>query len=232
MNHKKAVVLLSGGLDSTTALYAARKEGCQPYCLIIDYGQRHSREIQSAEEIARRGNFPYQVLECRLPWGGSALLDSSIPIPKERTYQQMTTGIPTTYVPARNTLFLSFALSWAEVVKAGRIVIGANHIDWSGYPDCRPEFFKAYEKVIQTGTKMGSEGGEIKIWAPLLEMNKAQIVKLGAQLGVPFEWTWSCYQGERIPCGRCDSCQLRAKGFKEAGIEDPLISVNPSLEQR
>ncbi len=223
---KKAVVLLSGGLDSTTALYWALNEGYEPHCLIFDYGQRHKREIESAERIARNRGLPYRLIRCELPWGGSALLDQKIEIPKGRTHQQMTSGIPATYVPARNTLFLSFALSWAEAMRAEAIVIGANQLDWSGYPDCREDFFQAFEKVIRQGTQMGVEGKPIRIIAPLLRKTKAQIVELGNRLGVPFEWTWSCYEGGEFPCGACDSCLLREKGFEEAGIRD--LSHAPS----
>lgn len=217
---KKAVVLLSGGLDSTTALYWASAQGYQPHCLIIDYGQRHRREIQSAEKIAQLKKIPYQILRCELPWGGSALLDKTEDLPKGRSYEEMAAEIPSTYVPARNTLFLSFALSWAEAIRAEAIVIGANQLDWSGYPDCRKDFFDAFEKVVETGTKIGIEGKPIRIIAPLLKKTKADIIRLGRQLGVRFEWTWSCYQGGDTPCGECDSCRLRAKGFKEAGARD------------
>ncbi len=219
-NRKRAVVLLSGGLDSTTALYWAQAQGYHLYCLIFDYGQRHRREIESAEKIAKNKNLPYFIIHCELPWGGSALLDKRTKLPKGRSSQEMTSGIPVTYVPARNTLFLSFALSWAETIKAEAIVIGANQLDWSGYPDCREDFFQAFEKVIQQGTKMGTEGSPVRIVAPLLKKTKAEIVRLGTQLGVPFEWTWSCYQGDDTPCGECDSCRLRAKGFEEAGARD------------
>ena len=218
--NKKAIVLLSGGLDSTTALYWAQSQGYQPYCLIFDYGQRHRREIESAEKIAKAKNFFYYIIRCELPWGGSALLDKKAKLPKGRSHQEMTSGIPATYVPARNILFLSFALSWAEAIGAETIVIGANQLDWSGYPDCREDFFKAFEKVIRQGTKMGVEGNAIQIVAPLLKKTKAEIVRLGSQLGVPFEWTWSCYEGWEFPCGACDSCLLREKGFEQAGVRD------------
>lgn len=220
LSEKKAVVLLSGGLDSTTALYWTSAQGYQPHCLIMDYGQRHRREIRSAQRIAEHRGFPYRIVRCELPWGGSALLDKNVEIPKGRAYDEMGSGIPSTYVPARNTLFLSFALSWAEAMGAEVIVIGANQLDWSGYPDCREDFFRAFEKVIQQGTKVGVEGSPVQIVVPLLKKTKREIVQLGSQLGVPFEWTWSCYQGGDTPCGECDSCHLRAKGFQEAGVKD------------
>jgi 7-cyano-7-deazaguanine synthase len=220
--NKKTIVLLSGGLDSTTALYWARAQGYQPHCLVIDYGQCHRREIQSAEKIAQMKKISYQIIHCEIPWRGSALLDPKIQVPKRRSYEEMKAQIPMTYVPARNILFLSYALSWAETISASAIVIGANQLDWSGYPDCRGEFFKAFEKVIEKGTRLGVEGKAIQILAPLLSKTKSEIVLLGKELGVPFEQTWSCYQGENIPCGSCDSCRLREKGFQEAGVDDPL----------
>ena len=221
---RKGIVLFSGGLDSTTALYWTRREGYHPHCLMIDYGQRHRREIESAEKIAKIENFPYRTIYCELAWGGSALLETTAELPKGRSPEEMISGIPPTYVPARNILFLSLALSWAEAIRAEVIVIGANQIDWSGYPDCRREFFEAFEKVIQLGTKVGVEGKPIQILTPLLARTKREIVKLGSELGVPFQSTWSCYQGERLPCGQCDACLLRAKGFEEAGVEDPLLT--------
>lgn len=227
--NKKAIVLFSGGLDSTTALYWAATQGYQPYCLVFDYGQRHRREIESAEKIANAKKFPYYIVRCELPWGGSALLDKRTKLPRGRSHQEMVSGIPATYVPARNILFLSFALSWAEAINAEAIVIGANQLDWSGYPDCREEFFQTFEKVIQKGTKTGVEGKAIQILAPLLHKTKVEIVRLGHQLGVPFNWTWSCYEGGEVPCGECDSCLLRGKGFQEVGIEDPLVEQKSSL---
>lgn len=216
MKNKKAVVLLSGGLDSTTTLYIARRQGYNITCLIFDYGQRHRKEISAAKRIA--GN-AYNLIRFRLPWGGSSLLDKKIGIPKRRTLRDIQSGIPSTYVPARNTLFLAFAISCAEAIGAEKIFIGANCLDFSGYPDCRPDYFKAYEKLISRGTKAGN----IKIEAPLLKKTKAEIIRIGTSLGVPYELTWSCYMGGKRPCGECDSCILRAKGFREAGIPDPLI---------
>ena len=220
---KKAVVLFSGGLDSATALYWTRKQGYQPYCLIVDYGQRQRREIESAEKIAKQEKLPYEIIHSIFPWQGSALLNHQSNVPKHRSFEEMSAGIPSTYVPARNIFFLSLALSWGEVIGASALVIGANQIDWSGYPDCRGEFFTAFDKVIQTGTKTGVEGSPIQILTPLLSKTKAEIVLLGNQLGVPFGGTWSCYEGKESPCGECDSCQLREKGFESAGIIDPLF---------
>ena len=214
---KKAIVLLSGGLDSATTLYFAKAKGFDCSCLIFDYGQRHKKEIESAKKIARAVNCPYEVLKINLPWKGSALLDKGIKVPTKRT-----NNIPSTYVPARNIIFLSFALSFSESKGANAIFIGAHAQDYSGYPDCRPKFYKAFEKVIAVGTKAGVEGNTIKIEIPLINKNKAEIIKLGAKLGVPFALTWSCYHGGKKPCGKCDSCYYRAKGFLEAKIRDTL----------
>lgn len=213
---RQGVVLLSGGLDSATTLYLARSQGFQCFCLVFDYGQRHKKEIESARNIAKSVKSPLQLIKINLPWKGSALLDKSIKITKR------TNVIPSTYVPARNIIFLSFALSFAETIKAEAIFIGANSLDYSGYPDCRPEFYQAFSKVIAKGTKSGVEKKKIEIKTPLIYKTKAQIIRLGSQLGVPFALTWSCYRGGRQPCQKCDSCYFRAKGFKEAGIEDPL----------
>jgi 7-cyano-7-deazaguanine synthase len=222
---KKAVVLLSGGIDSATTLYWAKKQGYSCFCLIFDYGQRHKREIKSAILIAKKVNCKYQILKINLPWEGSSLLDRDIKIPKHlNTLKPKNQKIPSTYVPARNIIFLSFALSFAESINAQAIFIGAHTQDYSGYPDCRPEFYQAFNKVIVVGTKAGVEKNKIEIYTPLIQKTKAQIIKLGARLGVPFELTWSCYQGGKSPCGKCDSCYFRAKGFQEAGMKDPLIS--------
>lgn len=211
---ERAVVLLSGGLDSATTLYLAKKRGFHCSCLSFDYGQRHKRELDSAKKIAKAAGCTYQMLKIKLPWGGSSLLDSKTDIPTRGR------GIPNTYVPARNIIFLSFALSFAEAIGARAIFIGANALDFSGYPDCRPEFYRAFNKVIVTGTKKGKA---IKIETPLINKSKAEIIKLASCLGVPYELTWSCYRGGKSPCGRCDSCYFRAKGFQEAGLADPLI---------
>jgi len=209
MSTKKAVALLSGGLDSSTVLYLAKRQGFQCLALIFDYGQRHRRELRSAVAVAKRAKIRYQILKINMPWRGSSLLDLKAKIPVKRKF----VGIPSTYVPARNTIFLSFALSCAEAIGAKAIFIGANAIDFSGYPDCRPEFFKAFQKVIETGTK----AKKIKIEAPLLYLSKAQIVKLARKLKVPLDLTWSCYKGGKKPCGVCDACRLREKGME--GVE-------------
>lgn len=215
----KAVVLLSGGIDSTVTLFLAIKEGFDCHCLVFDYGQRHRREINSAKAVAEFVGVPYKILCFTLPWGGSPLLGRDGVIPKDRDMG----GIPQTYVPGRNTIFLGFAISFAEAIGAQSIFIGANCVDYSGYPDCRPQYLKAYNELIKVGTKAGVEGGYIKIEAPLIEMRKRDIVRLGMRLNVPFEKTWSCYEGGSLPCGRCDACIFRAKGFDEAGVKDPLL---------
>ncbi len=210
---RKAVVLLSGGLDSATTLYFAKSRGYKCYCLIFDYRQRHRREVKSAKKIAQMARSKWQLINIKLPWKGSSLLDRKVRLPIGAR------GIPNTYVPGRNIIFLSFALSFAEATGAEAIFIGANAIDYSGYPDCRPRFFEAFNKVIKTGTKTGAG---MKIEAPLLKKSKKEIIKLAERLKVPLELTWSCYKGGKRPCGLCDSCVLRAKGFKQAKICDPL----------
>lgn len=228
----KAIVLLSGGLDSTTALYHVcrsisadvGRNDSDPICLTVHYGQRHEREIDSAKKIAAHLKLEHWILPLSLPWGGSALTDSGLGVPKGRDESKISKEIPVTYVPARNSIFLSLAVSLAEAKGAEAIYFGANALDYSGYPDCRPEFIEAFEEMIRRGTKAGSEGKQIRIVAPLLRMTKAEIIELGKELGVPFEWTWSCYEGKETPCGECDSCILRAKGFREAGVEDPLTA--------
>jgi len=216
---KRAVILLSGGLDSATTLYLAKKREFKCFCLIFDYGQRHKKEINCAKKIAKYSKTHFKVIKISLPWGGSALLDKRIKVPTSRNK-----NIPNTYVPARNTIFLSFALSYTEAIGADAMFIGANAVDYSGYPDCRPNFYKAFEKVIKRGTKAGAEGKSIKIFTPLIHQTKAEIIKLGTKLGVPYDLTWSCYKGSEVPCGACDSCRFRAKGFREAEIDDPLLS--------
>ncbi|MFH1191117.1 MAG: 7-cyano-7-deazaguanine synthase QueC [Candidatus Omnitrophota bacterium] len=211
---KTAVVLLSGGLDSATVLYLARAQGYQCQVLIFDYGQRHRQEIACAVKIAKASGCVYRILKIKLPWKGSALLDRKIKVP-----EKITPSLPVTYVPARNIIFLSFALSLAEVIKARGIFIGAHAQDYSGYPDCRGEFFKAFVKMAKVGL---AAKHKIAILAPLLNKNKSQIIRLGSALGVPFNLTWSCYRAGIRPCGKCDSCHYRAKGFKEAGLMDPL----------
>ncbi|HBU08934.1 MAG: 7-cyano-7-deazaguanine synthase QueC [Omnitrophica WOR_2 bacterium GWB2_45_9] len=223
---KKAVVLLSGGLDSATTLYFAKAKGFQCYCLIFDYGQRHKKEIASAKKIAQRAGCAWQIIKLSLPWKGSSLLDKKLKIPEfsnSTNSINLSNSIPLTYVPARNIIFLSFALSCAEAIKASSIFIGANAIDYSGYPDCRPEFYRAFIRAVNLGTKAGVEGRGFSIFTPLIKMTKAGIIKLGTRLKVPYELTWSCYQGGRKPCGKCDSCNFRARGFQEAGYRDPLL---------
>ena len=218
---KQAIVLLSGGLDSATTLYIAKRQRYDVHCLIFDYGQRHRREVGAARKIAQTARCPFDVEKIRLPWKGSVLLDKQKHLPQQRVSKYK---IPTTYVPARNTIFLSFALSFAEALNADTIFIGANAIDYSGYPDCRPKYFRAFQEMANLATKRAVEGKKIHIRVPLIRLTKAQIIKRGLRLGVPYGATWSCYQGGVRPCGRCDSCQLRAKGFKEAGVDDPLLS--------
>ena len=203
----KAIVLLSGGLDSATTLYYAKSKGYKCFALVFDYGQRHKREISSAVVLAKKAMVPCQIIKIKLPWKGRSLLDKKLKVPVRKDLK----GIPSTYVPARNTIFLSFALSYAEAIGAGAIFIGANAIDFSGYPDCRPSFYKAFQKVVKEGTKKK----KIKILTPLINKTKAQIIKLGLKLKVPLELTWSCYKGGKKPCGVCDSCKLRQKGFDE-----------------
>ncbi|MDP3919396.1 MAG: 7-cyano-7-deazaguanine synthase QueC [Candidatus Omnitrophota bacterium] len=219
-----AICLLSGGLDSTVALYAALADGYSVRALTLSYGQVHVREIDSARRIAAELNLEHHILSISLPWKGSALLDTTSPIPVGRDSAEMSREIPSTYVPARNTVFLSFAASFAEARGAEAIFIGANALDYSGYPDCRPEYFDAFSEVLKRGTKAGVRGRSILIETPLLRLSKKEIVELGIKLNIPFEHTWSCYQGRKDPCGECDSCILRAKGFQEAGLTDPLVT--------
>lgn len=227
MKNKSAVVLLSGGLDSATALYIAKKSGYRCFCMIFDYGQRHRREIESAKKISRKAGCLFQVLKINLPWKGSALLDKGLKLPRrinESTNKRIN-EIPNTYVPGRNIIFLSFALSYAESIRASAIFIGAHTQDYPGYPDCRPEFFHAFAQAAKCGTRAGVEKRRISIRAPLLHKGKAAIIRLGCRLHVPFELTWSCYRGDLVPCQECDSCSYRAKGFREAGIKDPILKV-------
>ncbi len=221
--NQKAVVLLSGGLDSTTALYIALRDAHQVFALTLDYGQLHKKEIECARQNAESLAVPHEIVHFSLPWKGSALLDPKIPMPVGRSAAVMQAAIPATYVPARNTIFLSLAASYAETIGASAIFIGANALDYSGYPDCRPDYFDAFQKMIDLGTKAGAEGKKIEIAAPLLHLTKREILLLGQSLGVSFERTWSCYQGGETPCNLCDSCGLRAKGFQDAGLSDPLL---------
>ena len=221
---KKAIVLLSGGLDSATALAIARSQGYRCYALSFSYGQRHSRELQAARSVGESLSLvEHRTIDIDLGrLGGSALTDTAIDVPKGRAEQDMQ-DIPATYVPARNTIFLSYALAWAEVIGAEAIFIGVNHLDYSGYPDCRPEFIEAFEKMANLATKAGVEGRRIRIEAPLIEMTKAQIIRRGSELGVDYGLTHSCYDPDSsdLACGRCDSCTLRKKGFADAGVPDP-----------
>ncbi len=214
---------MSGGLDSATVLCWSLRKGYRPHALIFDYGQRHRRETRGAKALLRRFGVPGVKIAIRMPWGGSSLLDKHSRVPVKRRIGRMQQDIPSTYVPARNTVFLSFALSYAEAIGAGTILIGANALDYSGYPDCRPAYFKAFGAMAKLATKAGVQGKAIRVCAPLLKMTKAQIVRLAHALGVPLEQTWSCYAGKAKPCGACDSCLLRAKGFAEAGLADPAI---------
>lgn len=218
----KVVVLLSGGLDSTTTLYYVMDKGYKPYPLIFSYGQRHEKEVNVAVRIAKDLGLKYVVLKVELPWKGSTLTDLKQRLPIKRSLKEIGSNIPSTYVPGRNTIFLSYAVSYAEAIGAKRIFIGANAIDFSGYPDCRPGYIKKFNELVKVGTKAGVEGNPVKIEAPLINKTKADIIKLGIKLKVPFELTWSCYRGGKKPCGVCDSCLLRRNGFAEVGIEDPL----------
>jgi 7-cyano-7-deazaguanine synthase len=220
---EKAIVLLSGGLDSTVSLWWAMAQRWNCSALGFEYGQRHHRETGHAKKVARLARVNYQGVKFRLPWSHSSLTSRSARLP-HRAAEKIPARIPSTYVPGRNTLFLSFAMSFADQIGATRLVIGANAIDYSGYPDCRGPFLNAFETVAKHGTRMGTElKRSIKIEAPLLKLTKADIVKLGVKLDAPMHLTWSCYQGGSRPCGRCDSCVLRAKGFAEAGHPDPAL---------
>jgi 7-cyano-7-deazaguanine synthase len=225
MTTRRAVLLLSGGMDSATTGAIAREQGFELYALSFRYGQRHAIELEAARQVAAAlGVARHAILDIDLGAFGGSALTAGIAVPKDRPLEVMDASIPVTYVPARNTIFLSFALGWAETLDASDLFIGANAIDYSGYPDCRPEFLRAFEAMARLGTKMGSEGRPITIHAPLIEMTKAQIVARGRALGVDFSLTRTCYdpndRGEA--CGRCDACLLRLKGFAEAGDRDPV----------
>ncbi|MFM5982290.1 MAG: 7-cyano-7-deazaguanine synthase QueC [Sphaerospermopsis kisseleviana] len=220
----KAVILLSGGLDSSTVLYQARADGCECYAISFDYQQRHRRELQSAMFVAQSvGVVQHQIVNFDLRlWGGSALTDEAIALPQARSLDEMSQSIPVTYVPARNTIFLSFALGYAETIGAQRVYIGVNVLDYSGYPDCRPDYIQAMQEVFRLGTKQGREGQPIDIIAPLINLKKTEIILLGNQLDVPWELTWSCYAGGDQACGVCDSCRLRLAAFAQLGLQDPV----------
>ncbi len=228
MKKERAVVLLSGGLDSTTCLALAASKGYELHALTLRYGQRHRAELAAARRVAKAYHVRRHVtLDIDLAaFGGSSLTDLRIPVPKGRSSRAIQHGIPSTYVPARNTVFLSLALAWAEALQAGHIFIGVNALDYSGYPDCRPAFLRQFERLAKLATKGGVEGTwSLRIHAPLLRLSKAGIIRLGRKLGVDYALTHSCYDplpGGR-PCGRCDSCRLREKGFYEAGQRDPLV---------
>jgi 7-cyano-7-deazaguanine synthase len=228
MSESKAVVLLSGGLDSSTVLAIARDQGFTPYALSFRYGQRHSVELDAAKRVAeQQGVAEHIVADIDLRVFGGSALTANIDVPRDRDESQMDTEIPITYVPARNTIFLSFALAWAEVLQAADIFIGVNALDYSGYPDCRPEYIKAYQNMANLATRAGVEGStKINIHTPLIELSKAQIIQRGIQLGVDYGLTLSCYDPDDKgqPCGHCDSCLLRAKGFRQAGYPDPALS--------
>ncbi|NOQ94411.1 MAG: 7-cyano-7-deazaguanine synthase QueC [Methylophaga sp.] len=217
---KRAVVLLSGGLDSVTALAIAKEQGYECYTLSFNYGQRHDAELVAAERLSKQiGAIEHKVINIDLrSIGGSALTDNSIDVPEEHH-----DGIPVTYVPARNTVFLSIALGWAEVLSAQSIYIGVNAVDYSGYPDCRPEFITAFEQLANLATKAGVEGQKLTIQSPLMKMSKAQIIKEGMRLGVDYSQTISCYQADNqgLACGKCDSCHFRKEGFNQAEVSDP-----------
>jgi 7-cyano-7-deazaguanine synthase len=221
----KAVILLSGGLDSTTVLAIAQAQGFEAYALSFRYGQRHSVELASAQRIAQAMQVKEHVIaDINLRAFGGSALTADIDVPKGRDTRAMETSIPVTYVPARNTIFLSFALGWAEVLEAQHIFLGVNALDYSGYPDCRPAFIAAFETMANLATKAGVEGHKLHIHAPLIQMSKADIIRQGLELGVDYSLTSSCYDPDEHgkPCGQCDSCLLRAKGFLEAGVVDPL----------
>lgn len=222
----KAVCLLSGGLDSSTCLALARRQGFECYALSFDYGQRHRRELEAAARVAAAlGAARHLTLQIDLRAFGGSALTAEIAVPKGRDAAEMESGIPITYVPARNTVFLSCALAWAETLESSDIFLGVNAIDYSGYPDCRPEYIEAFERMANLATRAGVEGRtHVKIHTPLIRLTKGEIVKLGCEAGVDFGLTWSCYDpdAQGRPCGACDSCLLRRKGFEEAGLSDPL----------
>ncbi len=222
---KSAVVLLSGGIDSTTTLAIALAEGYEAYALSFDYGQRHRIETQAARRAADSlGAKKHRIAKIDLRVFGGSALTGDIDVPKQRSETEIANGIPVTYVPARNTIFLAYALGWAEVIQAADIFLGVNAIDYSGYPDCRPEFIEAFQTVANVGTKAGVEGRRFQIHTPLIKFSKAEIIRKAVELGVDLSLTHSCYDPspDGLACGECDSCLLRLKGFREAGIQDPI----------
>lgn len=223
---KKAVILLSGGLDSATILAIAKKQGFQMHAISFLYGQRHKIELDNAKRIIKANKVAeHKIIEIDLRAFGGSALTSSIKVPKHESVEKIGKDIPVTYVPARNTIFLSFALAYAEVIGAKDIFIGVNALDYSGYPDCRPEYIKAFTKMANLATKAGVKGEKLKIHTPLINLSKAQIIKKGIELGVDYSLTTSCYDPDEKgrACGRCDSCLLRKKGFKENKLQDPII---------
>ena len=227
MSVKPAVVLLSGGLDSATVLLMAAEQGFETYALSFRYGQRHAYELEAAAQLARRhGALRHVVVDFDLRTFGGSALTGDLPVPKDRSAEQMGQGIPVTYVPARNTIFLSFALAWAETLQCADIFIGVNALDYSGYPDCRPQYIEAFQRMANLATRAGVQGAQpLTIHVPLIRMTKAQIVREGLRLGVDYALTSSCYDPgpEGRPCEHCDACLLRAKGFADAGAADPLL---------
>jgi 7-cyano-7-deazaguanine synthase len=224
----RAVVLLSGGLDSYTAAAIAKTEGFELYALTIAYGQRHAREVESARAVARALACARHLelpIDLRAIGGSSLTSDASVPRDRDLSATEIPSDIPSTYVPARNTIFLSLALAWAEVLEASEIVIGVNALDYSGYPDCRPEFIRAFESLATLATRAGVEGERFRVRTPLINLTKVEIIRRGLALGLDYGLTHSCYDPgpDGAPCGRCDSCALRARGFTEAGVPDPLV---------
>lgn len=221
---KKAVCLISGGLDSCVTSFIAKEQGYEIYAISFNYGQLHKKELDCSNKIAQAVGVENRIiLDVDFQkFGKSSLLDTSSDSIQDHNLKDIAREVPSTYVPARNTVFLSMALAYAESTDADAIFIGVNAVDYSGYPDCRPEYIQAYQKMADLATKKGIEGGSIKIEAPLLQLTKSEIIKTGLKLNAPLADTWSCYRGEELACGRCDSCILRLKGFKDAGVEDPI----------
>ncbi len=231
----KAVVLLSGGLDSTTTLAIARREGFTPYAMTFRYGQRHELELEAARQIAHRLEVAqHRIIDIDLRQFGGSALTTNWEVPKNQEVESIGEGIPITYVPARNTIFLSFALAWAEVLESRDIFIGVNALDYSGYPDCRPEFIAAFQSVANLATRAGAEGPPIRIHTPLIRMTKAEIIRTGLELGIDFGWTVSCYDPtpDGLACGRCDACLLRQRGFAENGQTDPARYHSSASERK
>jgi len=218
----RTVCLSSGGLDSTTALAGCVERGDMVHSLTFDYGQRHRRELEAAERIAAHYGVDHRVIAVDLRQVGGSSLTADQPVPEDRPLTEIVASIPNTYVPFRNSIFLALATAVAEVVEAESIVLGINHLDYSGYPDCRPEYLEAFQQVIRLGSRAGVEGRSPRLEAPLVHLDKGEIVREALRLGVPLGLTWSCYHGRALACGRCDSCLLRLKGFAEAGTVDPL----------